>query len=99
MNTQLFEQFAEIRRQKEALEFVEEQLKVQILKEMQDAKKTSEKFDYGNFAVISKKNYVFRDNVKKLEENWKIAKIKAIEKNEVEVTETTYITFKPAKAE
>lgn len=94
MNTSLFKNYADIRKQIDELSQMEEALKIAILEEMRRNKEIKAEFEYGKFTVGTRKNYIYTARVIKAEENLKLLKLKEVERGAAGVKETNYITFK-----
>ena len=94
MKQDLYKQYATIRAKQDVLDSIEKDLKNRILQDMQSKKLVKEKFEFGSFTVASKKNYIFSNKIKKLEENVKLAKEVEITKKIAKIKENPYVTYK-----
>lgn len=94
MNTDIFKQYAETRKEVERLKEVEESLRVLVLQEMQERKVIKQESEYGKFTIGSRKSWEYSPKVEALEEKVKLAKYKEQEKNIAKCKESHYLVFK-----
>ncbi len=94
MEKTLIKKYSNLRLKIKELEEQEQELRVEILDEMDKNKLDKVESEYGNFTVGRRKTWVYSKKVEALEERVKIAKYKEQEEGVAESKETQYLVFK-----
>ena len=91
---ELYEKYADVRKQLEVLKQMEEAMRYEVLEDMAKRQVVKEDLDYARFTLASRKTYTFSDKVAALKERAKLAEITEIEKGTAKVKESHYLVFK-----
>ncbi len=91
----IYDQYALIRAKKAELETQEEAIKVKILEDMVARDSKKEVHTLGSFTISKLKKWEYPENVVKLEEKFKVAKVKAQNSGEATYTEVESLRFTP----
>ena len=93
----MYEQYAKIKKEIEVLETIADDLKKKIVADMKERNMPKQQEAYGSFTLVKKAKYIYSDEVKKIEDIVKMAKIEEEEKGIAQIEETEYLTFKAVK--
>ena len=93
MNNQLFEQYAQIKRNMKALEEEESLVKKAIMAELNEDGVEKAETVYGKFTIVPRKTYKYSVKIQSMEENLKIEKFNEVEKGVAKVIEKPYLLF------
>ena len=93
MNKALFKKYATIQQKISLLEEAKQELRSDILLEMQKSKVEKAETDYGIFTHAVRRTWMYTDEVKKLEEKVKIAKVKEEQKGLAKEKKTDYLLY------
>lgn len=93
----LFEEYAKIRAEKEALELKEEQLKPFIIQMMIEEGEDKKDIGVGKFSVSQRKTWTYPEEVVELGETFKAAKAKAESTGDATFEETPSLRYTPTK--
>jgi len=95
MQKELLKKYADLRAKREALEAEEDELKAEIVKDMQKNKLKKLESEFGVFTVATRTTYKYTGKIKELEEKVKLAKLKEEEQGKAEASETTHLRYTP----
>lgn len=93
MQKQLLRKYRDTQRKKKELELKMQELKDEIIDEMVNEGLEKQETTYGIFTLAYRTNYKYTDEVKKLEEKVKLAKVKEEQKGVADPSETQYLVF------
>ena len=97
MNKQLFIQYSALNEQLKTLEKVKEDLRSQIIADMQKDTIEKAETEYGIFTIATRISYTYTEAVQKLVEKVKLAQIKQQQKGTAERSETKYLVYSKIK--
>ena len=94
---QNIKQYASLVAKIKELEAQRDQLKIEIVSEMEKKNETKSVTDYGTFTRANRASWKYSDAIATMEEKVKVAKIKEQQKGIAKMSETEYLVFTPVK--